>query len=368
MTPQEVNIILKQINTYSGIIYCYTNKQNGKKYIGQTIRPLARHKQHCNNSTKERAVWNKVLERYGIENFTYEVLAICCAESKDKVHEKLNARERFYINLFRSTIQENGYNIAKGGWYEPTKNKQNKPVDMFDLNGVFLKSFDCIEDAKKYIGISGPVIRKVCNGKGRSCSGYLWAWRGKLPTIKDVYSVHQYDINGKYVSSYKTSKEAAIKLKMPSSSGISKAMKEKYRIANGYYWRDYRCGAIDLNELPGRVYQYTSDGDFIKAFKSKQEAAESLIKCETSNICQAIKRNTMCKGYLWRDTYSPKIKPNENRYINKAPVIAIFDDGSKIRYETIKEAVIKNGCTTGSVNNSIRKGNRTKQNIIFKRC
>lgn len=62
-----------------GIIYCYTNLINNKKYIGQTINPKLRQKAHLSSVYNEKAsdydsIFHRAIRKYKIENFKYEVL------------------------------------------------------------------------------------------------------------------------------------------------------------------------------------------------------------------------------------------------------------------------------------------------------
>lgn len=97
-----------------GIIYCYTNKINGKKYIGQTLNPELRKKQHKSNAFNEKSPeYNSIIHRafrkYGYENFQYTILCydIDCLQL-------LNTLEQYYIKKY-DTMQPNGYNILQGG-------------------------------------------------------------------------------------------------------------------------------------------------------------------------------------------------------------------------------------------------------------
>ena len=89
-----------------GVIYKYTNKLNGKVYIGQTVdeqRRINNHKKASNNSLFHRAI-----RKYGFENFDYEVL-----ERVDK--SLLNEREIYWIQYYDSTNKDIGYNLTSGG-------------------------------------------------------------------------------------------------------------------------------------------------------------------------------------------------------------------------------------------------------------
>ena len=62
-------------------IYKFTNKINGKSYIGQSQDLETRYKTHLRNFNKESAsmyngLFYRAIRKYGIENFNYEILKI----------------------------------------------------------------------------------------------------------------------------------------------------------------------------------------------------------------------------------------------------------------------------------------------------
>lgn len=87
-----------------GIIYCYTNVVTGKKYIGQTIHPEQRKRNHLHEAMVRDSdyYFHRSIRKHGWENFEYEVL-----EEVDR--EILNERENHYINQF-NTLWPYGYN------------------------------------------------------------------------------------------------------------------------------------------------------------------------------------------------------------------------------------------------------------------
>lgn len=98
-----------------GHIYCFTNKINKKKYIGQSISPSEKrrnlHKSnHLNeNSSEYNSVIHRAMRKYGYENFEYEILANYIDDQ-----DLLNILEIYYIKEFDSQVP-NGYNVEAGG-------------------------------------------------------------------------------------------------------------------------------------------------------------------------------------------------------------------------------------------------------------
>ena len=92
------------------LVYCITNKLNGKKYVGQTRVSLeSRWKRHCWNCTHTNNMAIALaIKKYGKENFAIEKLCDC------STLEELCAKEREHIAAL-STLVPNGYNLTKGG-------------------------------------------------------------------------------------------------------------------------------------------------------------------------------------------------------------------------------------------------------------
>jgi len=87
-----------------GIIYKWTNKINGKSYIGQTIDEEGRKKDHIKG--KYKCYFHDAIKKYGVENFNYEVI--------ERIEEsKLSEREIYWIEYYDT--YNNGYNLTLGG-------------------------------------------------------------------------------------------------------------------------------------------------------------------------------------------------------------------------------------------------------------
>ena len=90
-------------------IYKYTNRINGKVYVGKTDYPLShRHRQHISKSNRGLdTLFGRAIRKYGIESFALEVLA--------EVEELGSFVEILYISVLRANQPLYGYNITDGG-------------------------------------------------------------------------------------------------------------------------------------------------------------------------------------------------------------------------------------------------------------
>ena len=203
-------------------IYKISNKINDKSYVGKTLKSIEeRWNQHINSKDREdckdRPLY-RAFNKYGVFNFTVEQLEECS-------EEVVNEREVYQINIL-DTFKK-GYNATIGGdgkayidrtlikalWdagktvndiiaitsYDHITVKRTlnsagvtkseriargrlayiaKPVLMFTKQGKYLKEFASTIEANKYLKIKGRGhISAVCDGKRKSCYGYVWKWK-----------------------------------------------------------------------------------------------------------------------------------------------------------------------------------------------
>lgn len=134
-------------------IYSWKNNINGKRYIGQSIDIERRRKQHIYNAGKLDTKLSQALYKYGVNNFTFEVL-------EETTIELLNERENYWITYFDAI--KNGYNITSMenntctiyGEYNPNTNLTNEMV-LEIRNRIFLDNeyiWEVYEDYNHLIG------------------------------------------------------------------------------------------------------------------------------------------------------------------------------------------------------------------------
>ena len=109
--------LLKNRGDSMNYIYCYRNKINDHKYIGQTNNLSVRYSAHKSqaynpNSKDYNCLFHKKIREYGLENFEFYVLE----EIEDKDSDYVDYREQFWIEEFKTWCRYNtGYNQTTGG-------------------------------------------------------------------------------------------------------------------------------------------------------------------------------------------------------------------------------------------------------------
>lgn len=216
-------------NLHIGVIYMFTNKINGKKYIGQTINEKCRLIDH--KRSRDKIPIDFAIKKYGIGSFNYEILNTIIASSKEGLIQQLNRWEVYYISKYNTTDKKLGYNIKMGGsnsliseetkrklsglmkgryvgennpnyghrWskeqrehlrqiklgkkysYEVRK-KKFKSVTQYDLDGNFVKEFESLTEAALKMNCDKALIMRVCQGKAKTAKGYKWKYKEKEGT------------------------------------------------------------------------------------------------------------------------------------------------------------------------------------------
>ena len=93
-------------------------------------------------------------------------------------------------------------------------NCNNRPIDVYDMNGVFLKTFDCSNDVCRELNIGRRALYSVCQGVVKSSKGYRFAFHGEelkpydQKNKKRHVSVFKYDSEGYLSACYDSMRDA----------------------------------------------------------------------------------------------------------------------------------------------------------------
>lgn len=110
-----------------------------------------------------------------------------------------------------------------------------RSVLQFDQEGNFIQEWPSAAEAKRSLGIDNITV--VCNGNRRSAGGYIWVW-GQNDYSSKGQKVAQYDLDNNFINVYNSSWDAAKQLELDSSS-IYKVCQGKGKTCGGFIWKFY---------------------------------------------------------------------------------------------------------------------------------
>lgn len=136
---------IKEINSSKeygfSCIYLWTNKTNNKKYVGQTINFYDR-MHHYKNGYFNKYM-KSAIQKYGYDGFDITIL------EKDVPKEKLDEREQYWLDYYKSYESDKGYNICSVasstlGYHHTLATKEllsQQKKELFQSDPSFIKKF-----------------------------------------------------------------------------------------------------------------------------------------------------------------------------------------------------------------------------------
>lgn len=373
-----------------GFIYCYTNKINGKQYIGQTLTPFLRHHQHLKcalnpiTPREYNLVFHKAIRKYGIDNFEYAILdqLIMNKCDIDLLKSQLNEYEKKRIQEHHSYFREHGYNMTLGGesvGYNDT-HPNSKPVVQYDMDGNLMREFGSIAEASRVLNCSEAVISCVCKHKNASVMGkYIFTFKDEafIPLVKKVCGkkVYQYNLDGQFLKEY-PSLSVAMQETGVSITSISYAIGKKSTThqAGGYLWYTEKNSAIcPLNNK--KIYQYDLDGNFIREWNTKTEAYQFLGLKSAMSIYDSLQDpSSIVSGkYYFRNYQTDKLtdiinKSSKELYPRSHTVYAYDSKGQFVaEYDTLIQAARSIGyVTTACITQCLKMPWVSKKGIFWR--
>lgn len=226
-------------------IYCIENINNHKKYIGQSVDIQDRWRRHKNelehnshhNSYLQHS-WNK----YGEDVFNFYVLEYCEIEQLDE-------KEIYYIDLYKTTNRDCGYNLKSGGqlsgsyYTEEIKDKISKSIKESYQNSNLreirknnaLNQWLNPEIKEKIIGSNnGMYGRKHTEESKLKISN---AKKGQRAFNRNITPVLCMELNKQFDDATTAGKELSL-----DSSAILKVCKGERKTCGGYHWEFLNIG------------------------------------------------------------------------------------------------------------------------------
>lgn len=188
---------------------------------------------------------------------------------------------------------------------------KSKKISQYDKLGNFIKTYKTIKEASESSGIFASSIGACCKGKRNSAGGFIWKYWNEALQDDDLNKqyneerpVIQYDLDGNFISEYKTMGCAA-KTTGIVFQRIQHAVNQKYGTAGKYIWRDksnpLKTEDIKYFECKKKRYicKYSIDNRLIaKYISQRMAAADNGIRYQ--DIQYSIKTKRPKGGFIWK--------------------------------------------------------------------
>lgn len=195
-------------------IYKITNLINGKIYVGQSNNIERRFAQHKSPYEQERfsdKPLYKAFKKYGIENFTFEIIEEC-------IIDELDIKEIYWIKELNSLVHQNGYNITAGGNGNVGESHPKHKLtteDIIDIRTRYNNRERCKEVEELYkdkIGHSG--FSKIWKGE---------TWKNIMPKVytdeNKTFHAHNTGQKGSQNGRSKLTEEDVMAIRMRKKNG-----------------------------------------------------------------------------------------------------------------------------------------------------
>lgn len=204
-----------------------------KPYISKTLPPEVKRERKL-----QRIGWNgqRIFQYNAYGELINIFTDIIDASEKLKTDTSEIKKNLLGENLhFRKTVLRN----EKDSFDKYQMSKQLQPMTLYDLQGNFVKNFECIIDAEKYLDVpSGEIVKTL--KRGGSCKGYLISKYGE-PLQRKLYRcekpVQMCDEYDNIIKEFSSLVDVERYFNTECRKAIRNAIKNKTKY-RGYYWKD----------------------------------------------------------------------------------------------------------------------------------
>lgn len=288
-------------------IYCIENKIDGKMYIGQSFNIQRRWQEHIkmlNKGKHHNRFLQRAWDKYGEDNFDFYIVEQLYTSPR-VVYDVL---EIYYISEYCTNNNQYGYNLTMGGegvvGYKFTKEQREK-ISKVQLG----KSLS--EECKKRLSLAHK--EKIKNGyKPKTDHLKKFVEEQKIP-------IDCYDRDGNYLKTYESIQEAGRVLNLEATN-ICKVLKRKHSNIKGYvfyYCNDPKPDKMEIFLRCSRCPMILYDENYneIKIFHDCGECGQ-YIGISNNTVSHDCKDNSKMVnkyyGKYYYDVY-PENKPKYNR-------------------------------------------------------
>lgn len=214
-------------------IYKYTNKDNGKIYIGRSVNISARKWQHLHDPSPY-SYFDQTLVKLGEDKFDFEIIEECSIE-------QLQDKEKYWIKYYNCCALDNregGYNLTHGGEeYRSDENPWAK-LTMVQVNEIIDKLINTkksIQDIAKEYEVHYNTISDI-----NRCKTWAWAHNYKGNIREEAQgSLYRGELNGTAKLKEEIVKKIIEDIKFSKLSLVE--ISKKYQVKDSLIYDINRC-------------------------------------------------------------------------------------------------------------------------------
>ena len=191
-------------------------------------------------------------------------------------------------------------------------------------------------------------------------------------------TVYQFDLNGNFIRSYKSTRDAAMAVSPDNQDTIRASIKNcclgtSYSSC-GFFWSYYKefikkeDYQNNINRRKNKIAQYTLSGKFLRYYDNITEARNAT---GLRNLYSSIRGECSIGGFQWRyytgdDSDIPPFESTVTMYRTK-PIICTDSNGIETEYASIKKCIeINPEFSSKGIKNVIRGINKTHKGHKFR--
>ena len=173
-------------------------------------------------------------------------------ETKKKISNANKGKNNHFYGKRHSEESLKKMSEAHKGAFVGAEHPNARKVNQYSLQGNLMKTWDCMSEAGRELGISNHNIYSCCKGNRKTSGGFIWryfedeltdeylSWCNETPPdIHFKKCVAQYSLSGEFISLYESMAEAELKTGIL-YSGISHCCNGNRKSAGGFIWKYYK--------------------------------------------------------------------------------------------------------------------------------
>lgn len=198
----------------------------------------------CKNGKYSTALVHRLVAQAFIPN--PQNLPVVNHRDEDKTNNFVFVREDGSVDFSKSNLEwcTQEYNTNYGTGLQRRIEKLANKVSQYNMDGTFMCTWKSAREAAEELGVDSNYITSCCSGKTRSAYGFIWKYTSTVTDGQNLdYSVQsimkpvrQYTTDGIFVREWKSVREAGRYFKT-TGSGISACCKGIQGTACNFQWR-----------------------------------------------------------------------------------------------------------------------------------